>query len=87
MKFHKLVDTIGYKRAKEYLFKLMDKVIDEIGENHIVQIVMDNEASFKAAGKILMNMREHLYWTPCATHCIDLMLEDIEMVKRIRKPL
>ena len=25
-----------------------------------------------------MEKRKRLYWTPCATHCIDLMLEDFE---------
>lgn len=25
-----------------------------------------------------MQKRKQLYWTPCATHCIDLVLEDLE---------
>jgi len=25
-----------------------------------------------------MQKRKKLYWTPCAAHCIDLMLEDFE---------
>ena len=25
-----------------------------------------------------MHTRLHLYWTPCAAHCIDLILEDLE---------
>jgi len=28
-------------------------------------------------GKLLMAKRPHLYWTPCAAHCLDLILEDI----------
>ncbi|GKE17534.1 zf-BED domain-containing protein [Tanacetum coccineum] len=32
----------------------------------------------KAAGDMLMKKREKLFWTPCAAHCIDLMLEDFE---------
>lgn len=83
MIFHKSIDTTGNKKTKEYIFKLMDKVIDEIVESHVVQIVIDNKASFKAAGKMLMNKRAHLYWIPCAAHCIDLMLEDIEKIKEI----
>nr|KAJ0214425.1 hypothetical protein LSAT_V11C400161270 [Lactuca sativa] len=27
--------------------------------------------------KLLEAKIEHLYWTPCAAHCLDLMLEDI----------
>ncbi|KAK8946941.1 Mitochondrial import inner membrane translocase subunit TIM22-1 [Platanthera zijinensis] len=40
-------------------------------------VVTDNASNYKAAGKILMERRPTLFWTPCAAHCIDLMLEDI----------
>ena len=33
-------------------------------------------------GEILMQKRKCLFWTPCAAHCLDLMLEDFE--KRIK---
>ncbi|VFQ89725.1 unnamed protein product, partial [Cuscuta campestris] len=29
-------------------------------------------------GTLLMEKQKRLYWTPCAAHCIDLMLEDFE---------
>lgn len=31
--------------------------------------------------------RPHLYWTPCAAHCIDLMLEDIGKIPKVRNSL
>lgn len=31
--------------------------------------------------------RPHLYWTPCAAHCIDLMLEDIGKIPSISQTL
>ncbi|XP_074352731.1 uncharacterized protein LOC141691878 [Apium graveolens] len=37
----------------------------------------DNGANFKAAGGLLCRQIPTLYWTPCAAHCIDLMMEDI----------
>ncbi|XP_051147895.1 uncharacterized protein LOC127263021 [Andrographis paniculata] len=55
----------------------MDKVVESVGVDNIVQIVTDSEASMKAAGKKLMRKRKHIFWSPCAAHCIDLMLEDI----------
>ncbi|KAL7263515.1 hypothetical protein ACSBR1_001634 [Camellia fascicularis] len=65
----------------------MDKVVDEIGEEYVVQIVTDNEAAIKAAGYKLMQKRKNLYWTGCAAHCIDLMLEDIRKKKSVAKVL
>ncbi|GAU21409.1 hypothetical protein TSUD_32390 [Trifolium subterraneum] len=43
-----------------------------------IQVVTDNVANYKAAGDLLMQKWKQLYWTPCAAHCIDLMLEDFE---------
>ena len=42
----------------------------------MVQIVTDIRSAFVKAGKLLMK-KYNLYWTPCATHYIDLMFEDI----------
>ena len=52
-----------------------------------MQVVTDNDASFKAAGHMLMEKREYLFWSPCAAHCIDLMLEDIGSVKSVKETL
>ncbi|KAL0361973.1 UNVERIFIED_CONTAM: hypothetical protein Sradi_3881800 [Sesamum radiatum] len=62
----------------------MDRVVEEIGEENIVQIVTDNESSFRAAGEMLMQKRKHLFWSPCVAHCIDLMLEDIGKMRSIK---
>ena len=71
------VDTTNILKTAYYIFSLMDKIVDEDGEENIVQVVIDNEVSFKASGKLLMEKCRHLFWSPCAAHCIDLMLEDI----------
>nr|KYP59298.1 hypothetical protein KK1_014730 [Cajanus cajan]KYP59303.1 hypothetical protein KK1_014735 [Cajanus cajan] len=34
-----------------------------------------------------MEKRQHLYWTACATHCLDLCLEDIGKKKNVQKLL
>jgi len=64
----------------------MDKVVDEVDEENIVQVVTDNESSFKSAGH-LMEKRKYLFLSPCAEHCIDLMLEDIGSMKSVKKIL
>ena len=64
----------------------MDKIVEDGEENNIVQVVTDNEASFKAVGMLLEKCK-HLFWSPCATHCIDLMLEDIGNMKHIKETL
>lgn len=34
-----------------------------------------------------MAKRPHLYWTPCAAHCLDLMLEDMLRVATFEKDM
>ncbi|KAL6534829.1 hypothetical protein OROGR_013504 [Orobanche gracilis] len=59
------------------LANLLHSKIKEIGEKNVVQLVTDNGANYKAAGELLETRIHTLFWTPCAAHCIDLMLEDI----------
>ncbi|KDP28006.1 hypothetical protein JCGZ_19086 [Jatropha curcas] len=63
------------------LFKLLDKVVEEMGEENVVQVITENTPSYKAAGKMLQEKRSSLFWTPCATYCIDQMLEDFLKIK------
>ncbi|KAG8499011.1 hypothetical protein CXB51_005399 [Gossypium anomalum] len=78
--------SVSSRDAKFY-YSLLDSVVEEIGENHIVQIVTDNEAAMKAAGKKLILKRKHLYWTSCAAHYLDLCLEDIGKKPSVAKVL
>jgi hypothetical protein len=53
----------------------------------MVQVVIDNGVNYKAAGRTLMQRFPTLFWTPCASHCLDLMLEDIGKLKEFKKPI
>jgi thioredoxin-like negative regulator of GroEL len=66
------------------LADLLEKQIEKVGKEYVVQIVMDNGANFKAAGRILMERILTLFWTPCVAHCLDL-LEDIGKIKEFHK--
>ncbi|XP_052727463.1 uncharacterized protein LOC108329753 [Vigna angularis] len=72
------LDTSDISKTADKVFKMLDDVVEFVGEENVVQVVIDNAANFKAAGELLMQKREKLYWTPCAAHCIDLIFEDFE---------
>ena len=59
-----------------------DAIVEEVGEESVVQVVTDNGSNYVLEGKLLEEKRKHIYWTPCATYCIDLMLEDIGKLPR-----
>ena len=73
--FLKFVDASENIKDNKYSYGLLKGMIKEVGEAHVVQIVTNNRLAFVKVGKLLMK-KYSLYWTPCATHCINLMFED-----------
>ncbi|GAU26503.1 hypothetical protein TSUD_361360 [Trifolium subterraneum] len=76
--FLKSIDASDITKTADKIFKMMDDVVEEVGEENVVQIVTDNAENYKETGELLMEKRSNLFWTPCAAHCFDLMLEDFE---------
>ncbi|KAM4087712.1 hypothetical protein ACB094_07G016200 [Castanea mollissima] len=74
----KKTDTSDISKTAEKVYQMLDEVVDRVGEENVVQLVTDNAANYKLAGEMLMQKRKCLFWTPCAAHCLDLMLEDFE---------
>ena len=74
--FLKSVNASDKIKDNKYIYGLLKDVIKEVGEANVVQNVTDNGSAFVKDGKLLIK-KYNLYWTPCATHCTDLMFEDI----------
>lgn len=58
--FVKSIDATCFVKTEKKLFKLLDSLVDEIGEEHVVRVVTDNGSNHVAAGKMLMEKRKHL---------------------------
>jgi hypothetical protein len=71
------VDCSAVKKDGKYVFDLVDRYIQEIGEENVVQVVTDNASVNTAAASLMAAKRPSIFWTGCAAHCLDLMLEDI----------
>ena len=78
--FMKSIDASDTIKNGELMFTYLDDVAEEIGEENVVQVITDNASNYVNAGMRLMEKRRKLWLTPCAAHCIDLMLEDIGKV-------
>jgi len=75
--FLKSIDTSNVIKDAKQMFELLDSMIEEIEEDNVVQVVTDGASNFVVAGKMLEEKRTKLFWSPCAAHCLDLILEDI----------
>ena len=78
--FMKSIDASDTIKNGELMFKYLDDVVEEIGEENVVQAITDNASNYVNAGMRLKEKRIRLWRTPCAAHCIDLMFEDIGKV-------
>ena len=85
--FVKSIDASSFMKTREKTFELLDTFVEQIGEANVVQVVSDNGSNYVLAGKLLEAKRPNLYWTPCAAHYLDLILEDIGKIPRIAKTL
>ena len=71
--------------TSEVIFELVDKAIEDIGPDDVVQVVTDNASNNMGAKKLLHVKRPHIFWTSCATHTINLMLQGIGNMPRFKK--
>nr|XP_018630457.2 uncharacterized protein LOC104108482 [Nicotiana tomentosiformis] len=59
------------------MYNLFANTIEKIGKEDVVQVVTDNTSENVSAGKMMQGVYPHIYWTPRAAHCINLMFGDI----------
>ncbi|GLU21905.1 hypothetical protein SLE2022_380170 [Rubroshorea leprosula] len=70
------------------LHLLLDGVIKEVGVENVVQIVAFSTTGWVGAlGKQFMDRNRTVFWTLNASHCIELILEKIAMMDKIRETL
>ncbi|CAA0841959.1 hAT dimerisation domain-containing protein [Striga hermonthica] len=68
-----------------YFHKMLELVVvEEMGEENVVQVITQNTPSYRAAGKMIEDRRRNLFWTPCAAYCIDQILDDFMRLNRVR---
>ncbi|XP_066374725.1 uncharacterized protein [Miscanthus floridulus] len=77
------VDCSVVKKDGRYIFELVDRCIEEIGVQNVVQVVTDNAKPNAAAASLLKAKHPSIFWNGCAAHTIDLMLEDIGKMPRV----
>ena len=79
--FIESIDASSYVKSGQKMFELLDKFIQKIRPENVIQVVTDSASNNVYAGKLLEATYPHMYWTLCAAHCLDLMLEDIWKIR------
>jgi hypothetical protein len=83
--FIKSIEMSSVSHTSEVILELVDKAIDDLGPENVVQVVTDNASNNMGAKKLLAEKRPHIFWTSCAAHTINLMLQGIGNLARFKK--
>ncbi|XP_027077056.2 uncharacterized protein [Coffea arabica] len=75
--FIKSVDAYDIVTNAENLCNLFAEIVEMLGLKNVVHLVTDNASNYKAAGSLLSERYPNICWSPCAAHCINLILKDI----------
>ncbi|XP_019435930.1 PREDICTED: uncharacterized protein LOC109342394 [Lupinus angustifolius] len=77
------VDASHASKTVDLLFKLFKEIVMYVGPKNIVYIVTDNADNYVVAGRLLEREFPHIFWSPCAAHCVNLMFQDIGKLSEV----
>ncbi|WOH15059.1 hypothetical protein DCAR_0934593 [Daucus carota subsp. sativus] len=66
----------GVEKSGKTIADFLLKAIDEIGPSNVIQVITDNAANCKAAGREIEKVHKHIFWSPCVVHTLNLMFKD-----------
>lgn len=79
--FKRSIDTSGSQKTGEFIAEALLDIIREVGVDNVVQVITDSAANCKLAGHLVEQSYPHIFWTPCATHCLNLLLKDLVLIE------
>ena len=84
--FLKAVDCEGQMKDSQFIADILIEAIELVGPENVVQVITDNATVCRAAGLIVEGKYQHIFWTPCAVHSLNLMLSKLgKQIEWIRK--
>ncbi|XP_024523445.1 uncharacterized protein LOC112343709 [Selaginella moellendorffii] len=74
--FLEAIDISSSGKTADNVFATWERGIEIVGEENVVLIVTDGEASNKAAARLLEARKPKIMWAPCLAHCLNNILKD-----------
>ncbi|XP_049931177.1 uncharacterized protein LOC126409228 [Nymphaea colorata] len=85
--FLKSLDLSDVPKTAEILFNVFDNVVQEVGLANVVQFITDNATNYRAAGDLFFQKYGTFFWSPCVTHCVNLMLQDLNEMQDMKSAI
>ena len=75
--FLKAVDCEGQVKDSKFISRILIDAIESVGPDNVVQVVTDNAKICRAVGIIIESRYDHIFWTPCTVHSLNLVMKSI----------
>ncbi|CAI5523372.1 unnamed protein product [Closterium sp. Naga37s-1] len=75
--FVESIDTKMEMKTGGYIAGILRPIIEKVGHENVVALCFDSGSNYAAACRELMTKYPHIEHIPCATHVLDLLMEDI----------
>ena len=75
--FLKAIDCSGVEKDATFISTILIDAIENVGAQNVVQVITDNAQVCRVAGLIVEGQYDHIFWTPCVIHSLNLMLAKI----------
>ncbi|CAI7837095.1 unnamed protein product [Closterium sp. NIES-54] len=75
--FVESIDTKMEMKTGGYIAGILRPIMEKVGPENVVALCFDGGSNYAAACRELMTEYPHIEHIPCATHVLDLLMEDI----------
>ncbi|CAI5948091.1 unnamed protein product [Closterium sp. NIES-64] len=75
--FTDCIDCNMERKTGGYVARILRPVVEEVGPENVVAFCMDGGSNYAVAVKQLMREWPNIQDVPCATHALDLVMEDV----------
>jgi len=76
--FIKAEDCSGEIKDSKFIADILISAIEQVGPEYVVQVITNNAPVCKVASLIVESRYNHIFWTPCIVHNLNMILEEIE---------
>jgi hypothetical protein len=75
--FLKAIDCNGVEKDATFISTILIDAIESVGPHNVVQVITDNAQVCRAPVLIVEGRYDHIFWTLCVVHSLNLMLANI----------
>ncbi|GLT80297.1 hypothetical protein SLA2020_517450 [Shorea laevis] len=85
--FLKAVDADNCDEADTVLTNVLSDVILEVGSENVLQIISHIDHACKSSKSFILSKFPHIFWSPCISHSILMLMEEIAELELIKPVL